>query len=64
MIQSHLRNEELEKYFGNTLKIFCQMQKWAMWLNFAQQYESYFYSEGFKVEIYKICVQSLIDELV
>jgi len=64
VIGSNLKNEELEKYFDNTLKIFCQLQKWVMWLNFAQQFESYFYSEGFKIEIYKKCVQSLIVKLI
>ncbi len=59
-----MKNEEIGKYLENTLKIFCEMQKWTMWLNFAQQFESYFFSEGFKVEIYKKCVQNLIDELV
>jgi hypothetical protein len=40
------------------------MRKWAMWLNFVQQFESFFFFEGFKIEIYRKTVENLIDELV
>ena len=36
VFQSNLRSIDIERYFENTLRVFSQMQKWAMWLDFAR----------------------------
>lgn len=65
VFQSNLRSIDIERYFENTLRVFSQMQKWAMWLDFAQNLESFFFKgDGFTIEIYTKLLQSFIDEVV